>query len=355
MFIFYLTVIFTYILYFLARVSYEKNFKILAIFWSILVASILILVSGLRNGIGDTFMYMHSYRAIAADPSSANLDRDAGFNLLSILLTYISSDPQVLIFTTALITNLLNIIMFNRYRSYLELQVYIYITSGYYFVTMNGIRQCLAAALLFVCTIFIEKGKFKTYCILVILISSFHQSALMMIPLYFVVREEAWSKRMIKLMLVATTCIVLYNIISPLIFKALENTNYGEYATYDAGGSSLMRTIVNLVPVVLAYIKREEIKEKWTGGNIFVNMSIVNLIFVSLGMFNWVFNRFTLYLQLYNFVLIPFVIKNCFKGKEKRLIYFLLLVCYFIFLYYEQVISMNMSYPSKYKIENILF
>ena len=106
----------------------------------------------------------------------------------------ISTDPQILIFTVALITNILNVIVFNKYRSYLELQVYIYITSGYYIVTMNGIRQCLAASILFICTPLITNGKFKTYALCVILISTIHQSALMFIPIYFVVREELGQK-----------------------------------------------------------------------------------------------------------------------------------------------------------------
>ena len=320
-----------------------------------IVALILILVSGLRNGIGDTSAYMHSYKLLAQNQSSFKFDGDFALNLLSLFLIQISTDPQILIFIVALITNLFNVIMFNKYRSYLELEVYMYITSGYYMVTMNGIRQCLAAALLFACTQLIIKGKFKSYCICVILISTFHQSALMLIPIYFIVRQEAWSKKMIIFILITTIAILLYNVISPIIFKVLESTNYGQYSEFDQGGSSFMRTIVNSIPVILAYLKKDELKEKWSESNVFVNISIINLIFVSLGMFNWIFNRFTLYLQLYNFVLIPFIIKNCFKGKEKRVVYFFFLICYFIFFFYESGMGANLNYPTRYKLENFLY
>ena len=345
---FYITIVSTYIFNILARISYDKKYRGLAIFWGILVAIILVAVSGLRDGIGDTPFYKHSFNLLVQNPDSFKFEGDFFLSLMSLFLMQISTDPQILIFTVALITNILNAIVFNKYRSYLELQVYIYITSGYYIVTMNGIRQCLAASILFICTPLITNGKFKTYALCVILISTIHQSALMFIPIYFVVREEAWSKRMIQFMVIALICIIGYQLISPLIFKVLEDTTYGQYGSSTEGGSSLMRTIVNAVPVVLAFLKRKELKEAWADKNVFVNMSIINLIFVSLGMFNWIFNRFTLYLQLYNFILIPYIIKNCLKGKEKRLIYFGLLICYFIFLYYEQVIGMGMNYTSKY-------
>ena len=353
--IFYVTLISTYILNFLAKIAYEKKYRYFAVLFSALVALILIFVSGMRNTIGDTEMYMHSYRLLVENPIMPSDGKDLGFTMLSLLLVQISTDPQILIFTTALITNLFNVIMFNKYRSALELQVYMYITSGYYFTTMNGIRQCLAAALLFASTKFIIDGKFFKYCICAILISNLHSSAIMMIPLYFVVRQEAWSKRMIIFIGIAVVAVLGYDIVSPIIFKALQGTSYSEYSDFAEGGSSVMRTIVNAVPVALAYLKRDELKEDWPESNVFVNMSIINVIFVAFGMFNWIFNRFTLYTQLYNFVLVPFVISKCFKGREKRVIYFGFLICYFIFMYYEQVMGMGLTYHSKYTLNQILY
>lgn len=345
---FYITLIIVFIGSFLSRITYDKKYRYISFFWISITILILISISGLRSGIGDTYFYKHSFTLLAQNPGSFKFKGDFALNLISLTLINFTSNPQSLIFVAALITNLFNIIMFNKYRSYLELQVYIYITSGYYIVTMNGLRQCIAAALVFACTPFIVKRKFFPYCILVILISTFHQSALALIPVYFVVREKAWSKKMLKFMMVAMFIIVFYQLVSPLIYKMLEATSYSKYSEFSEGGSSLMRTIVNSVPVVLAYLKREELEEKWQIKDVFVNMSIINLIFVALGMFNWIFNRFALYTQLYNFVLIPYIIKNCFRGKEKRLLYIGVIICYFIFFYREQFIGMEMKYTSDY-------
>lgn len=353
--VFYATLVSTYISYFLARIAYEKKYRLIAIMFSIIVALILIFVSGLRSGIGDTGMYMHSYKILVQNPVMPQDGKDIGFTIISLLLIPISSDPQILVFVVALITNLFNVISFNKYKSYLELQVYMYITSGYYIVTMNGMRQCLAAALLFMCVPLIIRGKFKVYCILVVIISMFHGSALMLIPIYFIVREESWSKKMIIFMILGMGCVLLYDVVSPIFFKTLESTQYAEYSDYDGGGSSFMRVVVNAVPVILSYLKREDLKEAWPESNVFINMSIINTMFVAAGMFNWIFNRFTLYLQLYNFVLIPFIIKNCFKGKEKRLVYFAFIICYFIFFYYEQVIGMGMGYPTNFNLKDLIF
>ena len=231
----------------------------------------------------------------------------------------------------------------------MELEIYMYITSGYFITSMNGIRQSMLAAVVFTFTRIIEKENTILFIFAVILASPFHQSVLILIPVYFIVKQEAWSKTTVAVIIVSCIGFMGFSTIFPALLGALEDTNYGYYANQtDMGGSSFMRVIVNAVPVVLAYIKRKELKESWPKSNIFVNMALINVIFVAFGMYNWIFNRFTIYFQLYNFVLIPYIIQNCFKGKEKRLLYFGFMLCYFGFFYYEQVIGLNMQYNSKY-------
>lgn len=352
----YATLVSTFIFSSLSRIANDKKYRLLAIFWMIIVTVILILFAGFRTGaIGDTGMYMHSYRLYVSNPETIRFDRDAGFTILNLILIQISSNPQILVFVTSLIINLCNMIIFYKYSSYLELEIYIYIASGYLTVTMNGMRQCIAAAILFLFTYLIIKGKFKIYLGIVLLVSTIHASALIMIPIYFIVRQEAWSKTVIVMIILSCMGVVFYNILSPILFKLLENTQYAGYSEFNEGGSSILRVMVNIVPVFLAYIKRNELKKIWPESNIFVNMGILNVIFVAFGMFNWIFNRFSIYMQLYNFILIPYIIRYCFKEKERRILYVGVLVCYFIFFYREQVIGMNMSYPSVLKLENIFY
>lgn len=352
---FYATIISTYVFSLFSRAADEKRRKFFSIFFLAIVIIILVLLSGLRSGVGDTYFYKHSFEILSKNPSSFKLDGDFALNLLSLLLMNISTEPQILIFATALLTNIFNMIILYRYRSYLELQIFFYITCGYYITTMNGIRQCLAASLLFLCTRFIIEGNFFKYCISALLISTFHQSALFMIPLYFIYRSKAWSKTTFTMIFTALLGALFFNKAMEIFFTLMKNSNYAQYQNSTEGGSSAMRTVVNAVPVVLAYLKRDELERKWPESNIFVNISLINLFFVSFGMFNWIFNRFTLYLQLYNFILVPYIIKNCLRNKEKRLFYLGFLICYSIFFYREQVIGMNMKYNSEYKISDIFY
>ena len=67
----------------------------------------LILVSGLRNNIGDTFYYMHAYITDDYNWASVLANKDIGFGILQMVLHHYTEDPQLLVFITALLTNLL--------------------------------------------------------------------------------------------------------------------------------------------------------------------------------------------------------------------------------------------------------
>ena len=348
--IFYRTIVMTFLLSLSSRILCKKiKFNE----WMFIVAVILIcvIVAGLRNNIGDTGAYMHSYTLLNTFNGITESMEDKGFILFQVFLYNIYSDPQFLIIITSIITQVLNIYTLAIYRSYFELQIFMYIASGYFLVTMNGIRQAMVAAIIFAGTRLIIKGKFIPYLILVYIASTMHGSAMIMIPIYFICREEAWSKRTKIIIVAASVGFLFFYQLMPVFFDMLGDSKYTEYEammTDSSAGASVIRFIINAVPTILAYIKREQLKEIWPESKVFVNMSLINLIVMAFSLYNWIFARFSIYFQLYNFVLLPFIVKNCFSRKEKGLVYYLFIVCYFIFFYYEHVISLGIVYKSKY-------
>lgn len=353
--IFFMLILLTYVLAIVSRIT---EFKVLKIIFFSIIPIMLILISGLRSGIGDTYYYKYSYSLMDGTFNNFSFVGDFGFNILQIILYNISSNPQILIFVTAFITNLLNSIIFYTYRNktYLELTVYMYITSGYFFTSMNGIRQCLAASIVFIGTKFIVKDELKKYLLLIIVASTIHNSAILMIPVYFIARSEVWSRRIIVLLVSFIIGFIFYDYITPIIYNLLGNSTYSQYQYSSEGGSSLTRAIIMLVPVILSYINREKLKEIWPDSKIFVNISLLAFIFTTFGLYNWIFNRVTLYFQLYNMILIPTIIRKCYVGKEKRLLYLGFIVFYFIFFYREQVIGVNLKYSSEFlNIKNIFY
>lgn len=318
---------------------------------TIIIMGVFILVSGLRNNIGDTAAYSHLYK-IVGDGVLAKGAYETGFIIFLSLLNQISSNPQLMIFVTALITNGLIIGMFRKYSSLFELQTYMYITTGYYLVTMNGIRQALVAAILFASTKFIIEGKFKIYLLITVIMTTFHTSALIMIPVYFIVRQEVWSGKIMILIFVIPIIFIFFQPLMSVIFKTIEGSRYASYEgaimTGGEGGANVVRVIIAAIPVVIAYFGRHKLKQEWVESKVFVNMSIMNLIIMMFSLFNWLFARFTFYFQPYNFILLPYMIMILFNKKEKQLIYLLFILLNLMFFYYEQAITLRINYMSNF-------
>ncbi len=341
-----------YVFSFLARfitkpLSIGTNFATSNKLLIFLAISTLVLVSGLRNNIGDTYFYIKSYEDKDFTWEYIVANKDPGFGILQMLLQTISKDPQLLLFITALITNILIGITLYKYSRMIELSFFVYITAGMFTVSLNGIRQFLAASIIFIATKYILNGDFKKYALLVILASTIHQSALILIPIYFIVRREAWTKVTFLLFVLAIAIVFGFNQFSELLFSSLEDTQYSKYSSFDEGGASSIRVLVDSVPVIIAFLGREKLRKLWPKSDIIVNLAVINLIFMIIATQNWIFARFNIYFSLYNLILISFII-YLFKENSRRFVYYGLLVCYLLYFYYEQVISLNMDYQSNY-------
>ncbi|MEY2192761.1 EpsG family protein [Neobacillus sp. BF23-41] len=325
------------------KIPYVKPNKLL-IFIS---GTSLVFVSGLRNNIGDTFFYMYSYKINEYTLQTIKYKGDFGFNVLQALLQRISHDPQILIFTVALITNMLIVLVLYKYSRMVELSLFTYIAAGMYTVSMNGIRQYLAAAIIFAATRYILNGNWKLFLIVVLLGSTIHQTALIFIPIYFIVRREAWSKVTFALLGVAVLLAAGFNQFSDLLFNALDDTQYGHYSNFSEGGASMMRVAVTGAPLIVAFFGRNKLRELWPKSDYIVNLTLLGLVFMVISSQNWIFARFNIYFGLYSLILISWIIK-LFSKRDRRFIYYGLLCCYLIYFYYENVLSLNIIYKSDY-------
>lgn len=313
--------------------------------FTLLALLTLVFVSGLRSNIGDTFFYMHAYKINRIDWAYIFENKDIGFGILQMLLQKISMNPQLLIFMTALITNGLIIMVLYKYCRLIEIGLYVFITSGLFLTSMNGLRQFLAAAILFMGTKYLIDGNWKKYGFIVLLASSIHMSAIIMIPIYFLVRSKAWSKTTFLLLFLSVILVLGFNYFSELLFSALESTQYGHYQSFSEGGASMLRVLVTSVPLLLAFMGRDRLRELFPASDVIVNMAVLGVVFMLVSTQNWIFARFYYYFGLYQLILIPWVVQS-FRERDRKLIYFGILIFYFVFFYYETVISLGIEYKS---------
>lgn len=309
----------------------------------------LVLVSGLRSNIGDTYFYKHTYEINTFTWEFIQSQKDIGFGILQMLLKSISDDPQVLIFTTALITNTLIVIVLYKYSRMLELSLYVYITGGLFLVSMNGMRQVLAAAIAFTALKYIVNGNLKRYILVILIASLFHQSALVLLPIYFLVQFKAWSKATVALLIFSVVIVIGFEQFSSLLFSAIEDTQYGDYENFTEGGASALRVAVFGAPILLAYIGKDKLREIFPQSDYIVNLCLIGLVFMIVSTQNWIFARFSIYFTLYQLILVSWVVK-LFRPRDEKMIYFAITSCYLAYYYFENVMNLNIDYRSEFLV-----
>lgn len=310
-------------------------------------AAMLALVAGLRNNIGDTFFYMHSYVTDDYSLYSIVERKDIAFGLYQKLLKTWSDDPQLLILVTACITNLLIVMVLYKYARLFELSVFVYIASGAYVISMNGIRQFMAAAFVFAATKFILNGNAGKFLVVVLFASFFHQSALIMLPIYFFVRREAWTRMTFALLAIAIGIVYGFNEFQDILFSSLQNTQYAEYKTFNEGGANMLRVLFYAAPLFLAYLGREKLRKLYPKFDVIVNLSLIGVVLMLIATQNWIFARLAIYFTLYQIILLAWIVK-AFREKDQKLVYLGILLIYFVFFYYENAVTLGIEYRSDY-------
>ena len=291
------------------------------------------LFSGLRNNMGDTFFYVYSYRLIDRDtmePVHFSFNGGIMYPLLQYWCRLRSDEPHELIMITALFACIPIVYIIYKYSCSYELGIALYVLTGYFTFSMNGIRQYAAAGILIMGTKYIlseKKSDFFKFLLFVLGAWLFHSSAPIMIPIYFVVRRKAWTPVTFLFLFGTVFVTLIFNAILPTFLDILEDTDYARYAEngwFTEGteeGSNFIRVIVLTVPLVLAYLERgfysERYGRRW---DILVNLSIINLAFYILSLYNWIFSRFAIYTSIYVIVMMTYVItRSIVPGKSKWL------------------------------------
>lgn len=315
------------------------------------VALCLVCISGLRTNIGDTYTYKSLYIKNDYTWEFISSHKDMGFGILQMILKNFSDDPQIMIFTTALITNVLIIVVLYKYSRLFELSTFVYITGGLHLVSMNGIRQVLAAAIFFTATKYLLNGNFIKYAVIVLIASTFHQSALILLPIYFIVRTKAWTKSTLAWLFISVIIVLGFEQFTSLLFSTIEDTQYSDYSDFNEGGANIMRVAVSAAPLLIAYLGKDKLRDIFPKSDYIVNMALLGLVFMIISTQQWIFARVSIYFNLYQLILISWLIE-LFSKKDQKLIYYLILVLFFIFYFYENVISLNILYKSDV-IENL--
>lgn len=329
--------------------NYNKLFILIAIIS-------LIVVSGFRYKSGTDFNTYVEIFSITSSASNIDLknDKDVGFTVFCKILSTISKDPQIMFLAAAIITNVLIVLIISRYSIRFELSMWLYITTMVYYSTFNGMRQWIAASIVFTGTKYlINKRNFKKYSLIVLIASLFHASAIVMIPIYFIINSKTFSKRNLFLIIVFILAVFAYGQFIPILESLLQVTQYVNYIDVfknDTNGIHPLRLAVYFAPVFVHCLYYKTLNpNKLMNIDRLINLCIIGFLIMFMSLRQVFYARLIFYFDLYYLLLIPRII-DIGNQKFKRLFYYTISIGYFTFSYLLLSVGEARILPYVFKI-----
>lgn len=298
--------------------------------------------AALRSGFVDTSAYIRMFDSAPTGFAEAyeklGLIKSGGFDFIMVLFkTCISTNYHYWLSFIAISTAIPIIVTFRKYSIDYLYCIFLFITSTLCIWMFNGIRQFWVAAILFALTYLIKEKRFVKYAIAVLLCSTIHTTALVMLPMYFFVTDKPFGKRMIIFILAVLSCAITISPFMDAMETTLQNTSYANNLNQftEDDGVNPLRVLLSAVPVILAFIKRKELINK---NNAFiwicVNMATVSVGLYFVGMFTSgiMIGRLPAYFRLYTILFIPYLINILYRDYRK-LFYAGFTVVYLVFYY----------------------
>lgn len=306
-------------------------------YFSLFLFLFLFLFMGLRYGVGQDyfFTYVPIYEQVVFTGTASNIE--IGYLWLNQFLSFFFSDYAMLFMVTAFIFVGFSIGACSQYNSSWILMIYVFFAGGFYLYSFNVMRQCIVISIFYYSLRFIRERKTWLYFLLNGLAACFHVTALLFLPLYFILDKRFKSWQYLILIIIGFAL----RLVAPQILSVLlAGTKYENYLTgYYQDSSKLINVsqILNIIifAIYFRHVKKDNSDKK---AIIFLNIHFIGLFTtIFMGVIPLVF-RITTMFYLVQFLSVPYFINNYCIKKQKKL-YMILAVGIYGLLFLNTLIT----------------
>ncbi|MBQ3553326.1 MAG: EpsG family protein [Clostridia bacterium] len=215
----------------------------------VLIAFVLILIGGLRKrNIGiDTSSYYYtfqSYKNISWSRLSLNIFDEPGYKILNWgIANILHGDFQGLLMIEAIIAIVPVAILIYRHSDVPPLSWFFYLAFGFYTFSFSTIRQAIALGFTVLAFLCIPKRKALTFHLLIFVAMLFHQTAIIVLPMYWLRYLKINAKNTFIFLVLG---IVMYIFRSP-IMAMLNEMSKNYYYAIETGGELQFVFIVLMI------------------------------------------------------------------------------------------------------------
>lgn len=273
------------------------------------------IVSAFRYDIGTDYTrrYVFDYNRTLQGIDVPNLE--ILFKVIMKFCIIFTEEPYLMFaITSAIIVGFILGTSFSKSKDKI-LSVCIFLLGGFFFDSLNIMRQYMAMSLIFFGYQFLLKSKrwYLAYVVTVILATLIHSSAIIMLILVFLTR-----KMLVSWKWVLPTCVIVVLLnenLMNIIGFFVQNTKFEAYLTgkFAQGEFSYLFVAENLVIYLIMmyiYARNKKMDNIQTQDILFLNIQALALIVMVLGSVHMLFIRIALYFSIFQVISVPYYISK---------------------------------------------
>lgn len=250
---------------------FPKYKKVIYLF----IVSLLTIIAAFRY---ETGMDYETYETIYINIRNGWAENiEIGFSTLCRFCIALGGTPQLMFAIMAIATIPLLYCAYKRYSPNIIMTLWVFLCFGQmYLNTFNVIRQCFAVALFLYSIQYITLKKPIKYLALICLASTFHTTAILLAPLYWILNRN-WGK--LVLLSVLVTLILSTRIIINIIY----NSPYAIYLAFE--NYTQDASAINYLYLVIScniFIFSDKLMKNYNDRQIFLNLNFLALLMFSL-------------------------------------------------------------------------
>lgn len=293
--------------------------KKLFFFFVVLQLSI---ISGLRAySVGwDTENYVLFYKEAASLSISqiikGSFDIEKGYIIFEYLVAKISKNPSTFFLILSGIYMLMIGKLIYKFSADPIYSFILFISLGYFAFSMTALRQTLAIAVVLMSFKFLVERRFFPFLFYVLLASTFHISALVFLPAYWIARIQ-YTKLYGVLSFLA---IPLAFLLKGKIFTLITMATGFKYEPMQTSGPIALFFLLLLV-YIAAVIQIRPLLARGGRNLYFFNFLLVGILLTTIAFIHPAALRISYFYSIFAIVLIPEIIKSFYDNKIRYLIY----------------------------------
>ncbi len=329
------------------------NYKSIGLFFALATFALLVYFAGQRSFIFDSTDYQYAYENYYTDELDQITEIIQGkaggkgplYCIVLVIFKHFTHGTYNDWFTFVALIQCVSIALFlYKYSINFTYSIYFFFTTSTFLWLVNGMRQFLAVAVILFFVDWIKERKTIPFIIVIIVAYFIHSSSLFWLPVYFIINYEPWSRKFIIFSIILTVALFLYSRSS-----FVEDTDYAYLSNLsNHNGVNPFRVLVMAIPSIIAFARRKIINEVASPFvKVWVNLSVITTECYIVGMFtSGVMGRMPMYFQLFNLMLLPWLLKNAFDESMGKSILLASLIGYFAYFWYDMYIAGNGVYNS---------